>query len=198
MQAEPGAIYRIQLDPHSGRLHGLVLGDDAPRGICGSGLVDAIALLREQGLLDISGRFVVTAEHPGYALLEGMRISQQNVDALQRAKGDIAAAAECLLERAGRSWRQLRRICVCGAFGRHLHLEHAQSIGLLPVLPEARFDLLGNAALMGAERMALDARGEELVASLRASSQLVPLTLEPRFEDRSIAHLPFAPILLGD
>ncbi|BBL70688.1 hypothetical protein MoryE10_12940 [Methylogaea oryzae] len=196
MSAEAGALYRLRRDGEDGALRGEVLGGGPALGLCGSGLVDAVAVLRQGGVLHPSGRFIGDAGDGGYPLADGIALQKRDVDALQRAKAAVAAAAECLLLRAGLKWRDVRRLCLCGAFGRHLHVPHAQAIGLLPGIAAERIELHANAALTGCELALLAPQGPALLEHLRERSVLLNLSLVPEFEDRFIENLRLRPLAL--
>lgn len=198
MAAEEGAIFRVALPP--GADDGFVcdvIGGGTARGFCGSGLVDAIAVLLDSGLLKPSGRFARPTGGAGYALLPDnpcTSLSGSDVDAFQRAKAATAAAMECLLGLAGLGWEDIRRLCVCGAFGRRLDVGHAQRAGLLPALDTGRIELYADAALAGCERALLSPRGQALLADAAATIRLVNLACLPDYENVYIEHLRLSPI----
>ena len=121
MPAVSGAICRIQRKSAIVPFVCKVIGNGHPKGICGSGIVDAIALMIENGSLRPSGKFA-SPTHSGVATV------------LDRARGNVG---------------EIQRIYVCGAFGGHLNISNAKAIGLLPDLPQERFVISGNAALSG-------------------------------------------------
>jgi uncharacterized 2Fe-2S/4Fe-4S cluster protein (DUF4445 family) len=198
MPATAGAVCRLWRATDGAGWGGEVLGGGAALGLCGSGLLDALALLLESGALRASGRFVPDPGEPGHVLPfgAGLFLRKRDVDALQRGKAAVAAAAEYLLLRAGLRWRDLRRLCMCGAFGRYLGKASAQAIGLLPNLPEACIETHGNAALSGCERFALAPDAAERLAWLRNQSLVLNLAQAPEFEDRYIDHLRLKPLPL--
>lgn len=220
MAAEPGAIFRVR--PTLGQEAGFaceVIGGGPALGLCGSGLTDAIAVLLEAGLLKPSGRFtqaqgavdglasrsnrtlsLLPGEgHARYALLPDnplTSIDGGDVDAFQRAKAATAAAMATLLGLAGMAWSDIRRLCVCGAFGRTLDVGHAQRVGLLPALDRTCIELYADTALAGCERALLSADGEQLFAASTAKMQLVNLAYVAGYEDRYIDYLRLCPIPL--
>jgi len=194
MSAEPGAIYR--LCDHDGEIRAQVLGGGEARGFCGSGLIDAVALLLERGRLKPSGRFVGEVPTEGVFLLPGQMqtaLFPGDIDALQRAKAAIAAAIIGLLQHAGCSWHDLQRLCLCGAFGRHLDVAHAQRIGLLPMIPVECIELHADAALLGCE-MALLAEDDPF-QRLTSFYRLHALSGNERYDDSYINQLRLMPII---
>ena len=196
MPAEPGAIFRVQCRQDSG-FECEVIGGGEPRGFCGSGLVDAIAALVAMGKLKPSGRFAVPPGEGGYMLLAGnsrTAIAGSDIDAFQRAKAATAAGVAVLLRRAGMAWPGLRRLCICGAFGRTLDIGHAQQLGLLPPTAPARVELHGDAALTGCELALLSAHGEALFSKAVANPGVINMSAAPEFGDLYLEHLRLRPI----
>lgn len=196
MPAEAGAIWRVTRA--EGGLHCATLGGGPARGFCGSGLTDAIAELLAGGQLKPSGRFAVSPGADGYRLVAdnpATALSGSAVDAFQRAKAAIAAAMAQLLRLAGVDWGDLRRLCVCGAFGHRLDIANAQALGLLPALSGGRIELYADASLAGCERALLAAdSGEECLGALTAKIKAVNLSLQPDYDESYIDHLRLRPI----
>ncbi len=192
MPAEAGAIYRVRAGGGQGGLQLETIGEQPARGFCGSGLIDAVALLLERGVLKRSGRF---AQPPGP---EGYRLDPENprsaltggdVDALQRAKAATAAAMAELLQRAGLQWGELRRLCLCGAFGHTLTIAHAQALGLLPPIARQRIELRADSSLTGCEMALLSGEGLQRLAQAGERLEAINLATCPGHEERFIDHL---------
>jgi uncharacterized 2Fe-2S/4Fe-4S cluster protein (DUF4445 family) len=192
--AEPGAIHHLTRSP-GGAWQGEVLEPGPPRGICGSGLVDLLAILRAGGEIDELGRFV---REPVTLMVKGERfaLSKADVDALQRAKAAVAAGIEVLCRRAGVRFDEIDVLHLAGSFGEHLDAEHARCIGLLPPVPAARVRFAGNTALQGALDLLISDEAEAVLARVRRGCTLVNLSLEEEFEELFLEHLyvrPMAP-----
>lgn len=198
MPAETGAIFRFERE--AGTASGFrceVIGVGEPRGICGSGLVDAVACLLEAGTLNAAGRFARGVDERGVVLATGrgeIVLRRRDIDAFQRAKSATAAGVACVLARTGRSAEELERLCVCGAFGSHLNVRRAQAVGLLPTMPSERVELHENAALRGCERLLLANEGAAGVASLKRITKLINLATAPEYEERFVEHLFLRPM----
>jgi uncharacterized 2Fe-2S/4Fe-4S cluster protein (DUF4445 family) len=168
------------------------LADAPARGYCGSGLIDAIAVLLRAGVLKPSGRFAVSPGPDGFQLDPDnpcSAITGSDVDALQRAKASLAAAMETLLQRAGMGWPDLTRLCVCGAFGHQLNIENAQAVGLLPPIDRSRIELFADASLAGCEQVLLSQDGIEWLRRLRDQSQSINLSLVNSYDESYIDNL---------
>ena len=167
MRASSGAIEHIRIT--GSEIQYQTIDKAPPVGICGSGILDALAQLYLAGILDDSGRFV--GSHPHVRTQEGQRefilvkekkangyldivITQKDVRALQLAKAAIRSGIQILLEANGCSEADINRIIIAGAFGTYIDVSSAIAIGMLPALPLDRFDQVGNAAGTGA-RLAL-------------------------------------------
>lgn len=199
MGAEPGAVFRVRRGA-AGGAEVLVVGGGEAVGICGSGLVDAIALLLADGRIRPSGRLATPAgTAPGELRTSDGRacVEARDVDAFQRAKAATAAATAVLLDRAGRGASELRRLCVCGAFGATLDVGHAQALGLLPPVPPGCVELHGAAALAGCERALLSPDGAGLLAAAARLARPVNLALVEGYDDRFVEHLRLGPVPAG-
>jgi uncharacterized 2Fe-2S/4Fe-4S cluster protein (DUF4445 family) len=198
MPAEPGAICRVR--PAGDSFVCETIGGSAARGICGSGLADAIAVLLAQGKLKPSGRFAVPPGPEGFTLDPAnpkSAITGIDIDAFQRAKAATAAAMAQLLLQANLHWNDLHRLCVCGAFGHTLDVAHAQAVGLLPPLDQARIELFADASLAGCEEALLNENGMDQFAVLTAKTKTINLSLVSGYEDRYIDHLRLRPIQIN-
>jgi len=198
MPAEPGALCAVTAEGDGFRCQRI--GDtDAVRGICGSGLIDATAVLLAQGRLKPSGRFATPPGATGLALIPGEERSSLfagDIDALQRAKAATAAAMRLLLRTAGLAWADLSRLVVCGAFGHHLNLQHARAIGLLPPLADERIELIAEAALLGCERALLAPGGKEWLGAAAQQAVSLNLAQSADYENLYIEELRLRPMAL--
>jgi uncharacterized 2Fe-2S/4Fe-4S cluster protein (DUF4445 family) len=144
MRAATGAITEVEaLDR---RVRCKVLGGGPALGICGSGLVDAIAVGLALGCIEANGR--LDKEHRPFQLRDTVSISQHDVRQLQLAKAAIAAGISILLERIGASASEITTFYLAGAFGNYVKVDSALRIGLLDVAPD-RIQAAGNTSLHG-------------------------------------------------
>lgn len=166
MRAAAGAIEHVRLQGRRPEIQ--TIGGGAPVGICGSGLLDAVAQMLQGGVIDATGRMLdhplvrrrdgvrefILAERPGQ---EDITVSQKDVRALQAAKTAIRLGIQALVEDAGIMDEDIDRVIIAGAFGTFIDVGSAIAIGMLPALPLGRFEQVGNAAGTGA-RLALVSR----------------------------------------
>lgn len=154
----PGAIDRVWLEDGVVRMH--TIGGELPVGLCGSGLVDAIAAFLETGDIDETG----AVEAESLPLAAVVRLLPRDVRAVQLAKGAIAAGIRTLLELAEVSEEEVGTLYIAGGFGSHLNTASAAAIGLIPAAMANRVRILGNSALSGAARLLLN---RELICEAR-------------------------------
>ncbi len=157
MRGEEGAIEGVEIDETGKGLKLHVIGKTEAKGICGSGLIDAAAVMLRLRWLDETGRLQLP-EEPSATRVElagNVALTQRDIRQMQTAKAAIAAGAEILLKTAGISAGQLSRVCLAGAFGSYLRAESAQAIGLLPGSGNGTVEICGNAAGIGASLILL-------------------------------------------
>jgi uncharacterized 2Fe-2S/4Fe-4S cluster protein (DUF4445 family) len=177
------------------------IGGLAPVGICGSGLVDLVALLVGSGLIAPSGAFNPEADKRLTARLHGNRyqltdkvfLSQKDIRQVQLAKSAAITGILTLLSEAGRSAAELKHIIVGGSFGYHLNPENLKRIGLLPGEYTGKITFVGNSSLSGASRAMLNQEILREMERLAPLIQVLDLSSHPDFRDRFISHLDFAP-----
>jgi len=145
----------------------LTIGRSKPIGICGSGLIGSVAEFLEPGMIDQNGKFRrdlptdrVRGGPDGYEYIlarkeetlihEDIVLTEIDVENLIRTKAAIYAGCKVLLESVGLSFKDLEQVIIAGGFGRHLDLEKAIFIGLLPELDIEKFIFVGNGSLLGA------------------------------------------------
>jgi PAS domain S-box-containing protein len=193
MPGENGAIYRVR-QVGDDDFAVAVLGETEATGLCGSGLVDAVAWLRRNGKLDKVGRFTAG---DSFVLQDGAKrieLKRADIDVLQRAKAAIGGGVRWLCWQAGMSPRELRQIYACGAFGHLLDVGNAQLIGLLPLLPPAQVRLEANAALAGCEvQLLTDGTGSGM-AAVAAVSKVYNLAEDAAFEALFVENLYLQPM----
>lgn len=153
MPGLPGAIEHVVLDDE-GVASLRVIGDGEPEGICGSGLVDLLAELLRTGRMNGLGRFDEDETEDPFVLCRSsdgpITFGEADVNALAQAKGANVAGLQIIFQEYGAGGDELAAFYLAGGFGRHLNLEAARRIGLLPDLPPERIHQVGNATIEGA------------------------------------------------
>lgn len=214
MRAAEGAIEVVKLGED---VTLQVIGDVAPVGLCGSGLVDAVAELAKVGLLDASGRFVAddVAEQVAPLLCDRLRkvgeervfvlyrppgvddvaetvyLSQRDVRELQFAKAAIATGWSLLLDELGLKPADVQQVLLAGSFGSYLSAASAVRIGLVPKLPVLRVVSAGNVAGEGAKMVLLSVRERTGATTLLEEVRYVELSDRADFNDAFVDQLSF-------
>lgn len=164
-------------------MQAMVIGDVPPRGICGSGLVDAIAAGLRSGSIQGSGRIADGSKI--FPVAGPVSLWQSDIRELQLAKGAIAAGFKLLLRHIGADADQLKSIYLAGAFGNYVQIDSAIAIGLLAASKEV-IHAAGNTALRGAKMLLIQSEGLRLPAMRHIS-----LAAEPGFQDEFAACMAF-------
>ncbi|HEY45520.1 MAG: hypothetical protein AMJ88_15045 [Anaerolineae bacterium SM23_ 63] len=204
MRAAPGAIERLQIQPGEVRVY-TVEGQPAV-GICGSGILDAISQMLNEGLIDFRG--MLQEDHPLIQSVDGkpvflvvpasdsgnsrdVIITRKDVNEIQLAKGAIRAGIEVLLKEAKLSHADIEEIIVGGAFGTYLDIRSAIGIGMFPDLPHDRFRQVGNAAGMGAKQMLISSERRKVAEDIARKVEYLELTTHPDFMDEFMKAMNF-------
>lgn len=204
-RAIDGAIERVVMNTHDIDLD--VIGGKSPRTICGSGLIDALALLVELGIVDATGRFVHPADLEGklspkileriiqydgdqYAFVLAHNsggheppviLTQKDVRETQLAKAAIRAGIKLLQKKFGIADMQIEQILLAGAFGNYIRRKSAWQIGLLPNVPLERIQFVGNAASSGAQMTLTNHKCRLLAGELARRIEYVEIAHDPEF-----------------
>lgn len=177
MRAVPGAIDHVWLQ--DGALRCSVIGGGDATGICGSGLIDAVAAGLESGLINKRGR-ILNEEHI-FPLTDRVFLTQEDIRQVQLAKGAISAGIQLMAETMGIRPAEIDRVLLAGAFGSFLLPESACRTGLLPEELADKITAVGNAAGSGAKLLALDRDLFDQVQALRDRIAFLELASLPAF-----------------
>ena len=205
MASVAGAINHVKWD---GGLKLSVIGDGTPLGLCGSGLIDTLALLLETGAVDESGRLLDSDEIEGeiaervgkldgknvFWLTEGsdgVYLSAADIRKLQLAKSAIAAGIQTLLEHAGLTEDQVESFVLAGGFGSFMDKSGAARIGLFPksFLPVTQ--TVGNTASEGAALALFSGEARETLADMRRKCEYVELSTSAVFNNQFVENMTF-------
>ena len=213
MRAAAGAIEFVDIDENGVSIR--VVGGETPAGICGSGIVDAVAGLLKTGLVDKTGR-LLTAEKAlekgvAAALAQRLRdgktgrefllagndggedvvITQKDVREVQLAKAAIKAGIKIMLRLLELTEEDIGQVYVAGAFGNHIRTVSAVAIGLIPDVGENRISYIGNAAGTGASMALLSTDAKEDAIQSAQKVVHVELAADPSFQDVYLAAMAF-------
>jgi uncharacterized 2Fe-2S/4Fe-4S cluster protein (DUF4445 family) len=209
IRAQSGAIDRVWIKDGEVKYH--VIDEALPRGICGSGLVDAVAAMIEEQLIDETGkmarpdhaqpfasRFVELDRTLAFVLVSGtltdggdIVITQNDVRQLQLAKAAIATGLSILLQEAGLTVEDVKQVILAGAFGMYLTSASIRSIGLLPEVLCDKIISVGNAAGAGAQIALISDDHRGMATDTAREIRYIELAGRSDFSDRFIEELSF-------
>ena len=198
MRAVHGAISEVKLLNQGQEVVWQTIGQQPPIGLCGSGIIDLIAELHKAGVIAPNGRLdpaharVRTAEGkpPEFVVVEqaasgcdrDIVLTQKDIGEIQLAKAAIASGISILLSTLGVQAADVEKVIIAGAFGSFLRLESAIAIGMLPNLPLARFEQVGNAAGIGACMTLVSASERRRAEALASKIEHLDLAVLPQFK----------------
>ena len=213
MIAKAGAIEGVRLE--DGQLQYQVIGNIRPRGICGSGLVDLVAVLLHCGIINHEGTVrrsrrksagelnsrVIKRRAAGYRFLvasseeshdqKPIYLTQRDVREVQLAKGAIAAGIKTLIDQLGIEAKDINRVYLAGALGNYVDPISAMRIGLLPRINPDIVRSLGNAASSGASMALLSKKHWQMARDLVDFIEHIELSYRPDFNEYFIEHMDF-------
>jgi uncharacterized 2Fe-2S/4Fe-4S cluster protein (DUF4445 family) len=212
MRAKPGAIEHLKIDPDTYEVTYKVIenaGQEAPvkpRGICGSGVVEAVAELFKAKIISKNGRFnrdvktdrlrkgkegleFVIARKEETSIGKDIVITQKDVSEVQLAKAALYAGAKILMKRANIT--RLDKIVLAGAFGNYIDREAALTIGMFPDCPLEKIAVIGNAAGDGARIALINAEKRKEAEKIARKVEYIELTIDPDFETEFVNAMHF-------
>ena len=212
MRGTNGAIEKISIQADTVAYR--VIGDEAPKGLCGSAIIDAVAELRRADVIDPSGRLLRAEEyretHPGSALADSMGtvgddspafffvrgenpvyLSQHDVRQIQLAKSSIFSGCVTLLAEAGYPLDQVDAFYLAGAFGNYIDVDNALYIGLLPPVRRDHIISIGNGAGQGVQLCLLNRAQIDRCRKLPSHVEHIELATSATFMEEYIMNMNF-------
>ena len=178
MPALEGAIERVRLEQE---MELEVIGGGCPVGLCGSGLIDLLGELLRTGRINSCGRLTDDSERFWVDTNNNIYLTEEDISQLAQAKAANVAWLHLLHQNYGIDFSDLDRFYLAGGFARHIDLDHARRIGLIPDLPDERIVQVGNAALEGATLALLSVAAREEIGKLVRGIEHVELEMFPEF-----------------
>jgi len=206
MRSSPGAIERVSIDPCTLEPSWETIGGLPPRGVCGSGVVDAVSEMLKAGIIDRKGRIQPLNHQRVRRGPEGLEyvlawrgeteskqwdivVTQRDISEVQKAKAAIQAGWRVLLNALNLTEEELDAVFVAGAFGNYINPESAMTIGLLPEVPASKVVFLGNSAGSGARILLKSREARTMLKELRSRVKYVELAAHPLFTKEFVASL---------
>lgn len=185
MRAVTGAISSVSREGDAIKV--TVIGNTEPRGICGSGLIDAVAVFRELGLIGMFGEILSGAE--SLVVAGKVRLTQKDINEFQLAKAAIAAGLRILTRELSTDLSKMEEIYIAGGFGSYLNLRHVVETGIIET-DEEKIRKMGNTALIGAKMFLYENGG--LVGDILKKTRHIHLERDPEFRDIYIEKMIFS------
>ena len=197
MAGQDGAIDAVEADDAQG-LRFSTIGGAPAQGICGSGVLDALALLLDAGCVDETGHLEADDSPLGrrirddaLLLTDAVRFSQRDIREVQLAKAAVRAGMEILLREAGLRYDDIRRLYLAGGFGSAMRPRSAARIGLIPAELEQRVHVLGNAAGFGALRYVTEKDAQTAASELIRRTRYIELSAHSGFSESYVEQMTF-------
>ena len=186
-----GAVNRVSYV--NGVIQINTIGGIPAAGICGSGLIDAVAVMLDCGALDETGRLDKALKNDRFVLdaAKNIYISGRDIREVQLAKAAVCAGIMTLLDDAGATESDIRRVILAGGFGAHINSRSAAKIGLIPAELENRLEAAGNTAGMGAVLYLISADARRRIAGVTSMSKYLELSCNEFFMDEYVERMMF-------
>jgi uncharacterized 2Fe-2S/4Fe-4S cluster protein (DUF4445 family) len=188
MRGAVGAIDKVSVE--NGNVIAHVIGDVSPIGICGSGIIDAVAVMLETEAVDETGYL----EDDEFSVSGGVVVTQDDVRMIQLSKSAVCAGLMTLAETAGLTPEDVPVLYIAGGFGNYLNIDSSAKIGLLPKTLAENSVVVGNAAIAGASMLLLDASSRESIEKIAECADTVELSTSKVFSDFYISGMMFEEI----
>lgn len=195
MAAVAGAVNGVDIE--NGKIKVMTIGNKEPQGICGSGVIDALALMKTSGVMDETGfiedsPFTIEVDgSPAFEVCKGVYITQKDVRSIQTAKSAIAAGVLALVNSAELKIEDVQNFYLAGGFGNFMDEHNAVIIGLLPAESLNKLTSIGNAAGAGAGMTLEFGEYQQQCKKIANSSSHVELATDPYFMDKYVECMMF-------
>jgi uncharacterized 2Fe-2S/4Fe-4S cluster protein (DUF4445 family) len=202
MRATEGAVESVKIDPETFEPTLGVIGNTAPVGICGSGMIDAMAEMFLKGIIDRKGKFIKGLKtkriRDGFEGLEfvffadesrEVVLAEVDIENILRAKAAIYAGVSVLLKEVGFGLDAIERVYIAGGFGNYLDIDKAIILGMLPDLPGEKFSFLGNASITGAYLCLLSKDLRQEAGIIASKMTYIELSISRSFMDEYMSAL---------
>ncbi len=197
IKAVDGAIERIKIHSPS-EVEFDTINNAPPIGICGTGIIDAVAELFKQGIISSDGRFIKTIKSPRLKKINGeccfviaqksergnereIIITQRDLNEVLLAKAAIFAGCSVLIKKMGLSFETLNKVFIAGAFGAHVNPENAKILGLVPDVDTRKIEFVGNTAIVGAKKALLSILERQEAMNIIKRTTYIELAAETNF-----------------
>ena len=186
MLALPGAIYKIE---NTIPLRTETIQDQSALGLCGTGLIDAVAVALKQELLSLKGK--ILDESNKITLTQEISLTQKDIRELQLAVAAVRSGIRMIMEKKSLSLDLLDGILIAGAFGNYLNISNSIQIGLLPAIPEEKIHFVGNSSIAGAKALLISSPLRAEAKTLSKKIEFFSLATNVQFQEYFVDSLDF-------
>lgn len=206
MRASDGAIEKVSIDENTLEPNLTIIGECAPIGICGSGIIDLICQMLLKGIIDRRGKIkrelnnkrirfnehdigeYVLAFKEEYEELENdLFINEVDIDNFIRTKGAIYSGASVLVESLGMDFEVIDNVYIAGGIGNNLDIENSILIGLLPDIDRSKFKYIGNSSLVGSYLSLISSESRHKLEEIASQMTYVELSVYPTYMDEFVS-----------
>lgn len=205
MRASEGAVEKVKICKETYKSEITVIGNEKPKGICGSGIIDLIYEMMVLGIIDRRGRLnrdldsprirfdkygmgeYVIAFKEDYDLDRDITINEADIDNFIRAKGAIYSGASTLISSLDMDFSMIDRVYIAGGIGNSLNIKNSIMIGMLPDIDDERFMYIGNSSLMGCYLTLMSEDGRRKLEEIANQMTYVELSLYPTYMDEFVS-----------
>jgi len=198
MKAVTGAIEKIRISPDTYEVEYETIGDVKPVGLCGSAMVDVVAEMLRNGIINRHGRLNTNMKTPRLktiskvpefvlawesetATRKEITVTQKDINEIQLAKAAMFTGCSILMKRKNVKREDLKRVFIAGAFGSYINPENAKFIGLVPDVPTEKIKFVGNTAVTGAKMSLISREAREKAEALSREIRYLELAIDPDF-----------------
>lgn len=194
MGSVPGAISKVEID--HGKAKVSTIGDAFPEGICGTGVIETVAELLWEEILDETGKLTEPYFETGYPLAANKRgeqivLTQQDIREIQMAKAAIRAGIQILLMNAGISGEEVGQVYLAGGFGYYLDVKKVETIGIFPSKMLDKIEAAGNTSLKGAIRFLTHPEEVSYLQQIREHAREIPVAETKAFQELYLNYMGF-------
>ncbi|MEM2393505.1 MAG: ASKHA domain-containing protein [Candidatus Bathyarchaeia archaeon] len=198
MKAVTGAIEKLSISQDF-EVKYKTIDDAAPRGICGSAMIDVVAEMFKRGIINNRGRFNTSIKTPRLKKVNGdlefvlawkdesgidqdITVTQKDITQIQLAKAAIFAGCWILVKRKGVKMDDVSQLLIAGSFGSYINPENAKTIGLVPDIPTEKIKFVGNTALTGAKMALISVEARRIAEVISKKTRYLELATDPAFQ----------------
>jgi len=187
IRAMKGAIQEVSIK--KGKISIKTIGNAPAKGICGSGIISCLSAFLKHGIIDRSGK--INGATKPIVLADNVVIDEDDIKNIMHSKGAIYTGIEVLLKESGYKKSDLKHVFIAGGLGTALDIRSAINIGLLPDLPESKFEFLGNTSIAGAKMAILSSEAMDKAHLIAEKMTYLDLSVNSSFMNNYSAALFF-------